>query len=93
LEPVEIPRYIDEPPHVLLWSADELAPVALGLVIGMLTGNALVLTLLGLAVTKLYRRFRDGRPDGYMLHGLYWSGLVPMKVLGAKNPFTRSYLP
>jgi len=93
MEPVQIPKMIDDPPHVLLWSADEMAPVALGLVIGMFTGNALVLTLLGLAVTKLYRRYRDGHPDGYMLHGLYWTGLMPMKVIGATNPYIRSYLP
>jgi conjugal transfer pilus assembly protein TraL len=39
MEPVSIPSYIDDPPHFLLWSADEMA---LGLVIGIFTGNALV---------------------------------------------------
>lgn len=57
MEPVNIPSYIDDPPHFLLWSADEMAPILLGLVIGIFTGNALVLCLLGLVTTKLYRRF------------------------------------
>ncbi|AGP96709.1 IncF plasmid conjugative transfer pilus assembly protein TraL [Alteromonas mediterranea UM7] len=48
MEPVNIPSYIDDPPHFLLWSADEMAPILLGLVIGIFTGNALVLCLLGL---------------------------------------------
>jgi hypothetical protein len=46
MEPVSIPSYIDDPPHFLLWSADEMAPILLGLVIGIFTGNALVLCLL-----------------------------------------------
>lgn len=71
MEPVNIPSYIDDPPHFLLWSADEMAPILLGLVIGIFTGNALVLCLLGLVTTKLYRRFRDGRPDGFILHAIY----------------------
>jgi conjugal transfer pilus assembly protein TraL len=40
MEPVSIPSYIDDPPHFLLWSADEMAPILLGLVIGIFTGNA-----------------------------------------------------
>lgn len=31
MEPVSIPSYIDDPPHFLLWSADEMAPILLGL--------------------------------------------------------------
>ncbi len=30
MKPVKIPRRVDEPPHLLLWSADELAPDAFG---------------------------------------------------------------
>ncbi|WP_234911526.1 type IV conjugative transfer system protein TraL, partial [Vibrio anguillarum] len=72
---------------------DEMAPILLGLVIGIFTGNALVLCLLGLVTTKLYRRFRDGRPDGFILHAIYWAGLLPTKAKTIPNPFIRSYLP
>ncbi len=37
MEPVSILSYIDDPPHFLLWSADEIAPLMLGLVIGILS--------------------------------------------------------
>lgn len=30
MEPVNIPSYIDDPPHFLLWSADEMAPFCWG---------------------------------------------------------------
>jgi conjugal transfer pilus assembly protein TraL len=43
--------------------------------------------------TKLYRRFRDGRPDGFILHAIYWVGLLPTKAKTIPNPFIRSYLP
>lgn len=92
-EPCEIPRHVDEPPHVLLWSAEELAPVALGLAIGMLIGEAMVLTILGLAIAKIYRRFSDGHSDGYLLHALYWMGFIPSKSRTIPNPYERRYLP
>ncbi len=42
MKPVKIPRRVDEPPHLLLWSADELAPMLLGLTIGVIIGKALI---------------------------------------------------
>ncbi len=93
MNPVEIPAYIDDPPHFLFWRADEIAPVLLGLVLGMLTANALLLTTLGLLLTRLYRRFRDGKPDGYILHALYHIGLLPSRARSVPNPFIRQYLP
>lgn len=53
MKPVKIPRRVDEPPHLLLWSADELAPMLLGLTIGVIIGKALICFLGGLLVTNL----------------------------------------
>ena len=89
----EMPRMIDEPPHVLLWSAEELAPVAMGLAIGMVIGKALILTFAGLVIAKIYRKFSDGHPDGFMLHGLYWAGFIPSKSKTIPNPYARRYYP
>lgn len=93
MKPVHIPRRIDEPPHLLLWSADELAPMLIGLVVGLVLGKALICTLAGFLVTNLYRRFRDSRPDGYLLHMIYWSGLLPSKARSLVNPFIRRFFP
>lgn len=93
MKPVKIPRRVDEPPHLLMWSADELAPILIGLVAGMIIGQAMACALAGLVVTNLYRRFRDNHPDGVLLHMLYWTGIPIAKSKSFKNPFVRRYLP
>lgn len=93
MEPVRIPRRIDEPPHFLLWSSDELAPMLVGLTLGTFVGRAMTFLLIGMLLTNLYRRFRESHPDGYLLHMIYWAGFLPTKASSFKNPFIRSYLP
>lgn len=83
MKAVEIPQRVDEPPHILLWSADELAP--------MLVGQLLLCCLLGLIVTKGYRRYRDNRPDGYLFHLLWRSGFWPSRARSWRNPYVRRY--
>ena len=65
----EIPQGIDDPPQVLLWNLNELAPIVLGLVIGMITGNAMLLTAGGLIITHIYRRAGDAQGSQTMLYG------------------------
>lgn len=89
----EIPRHVDEPPHVLLWSAEELAPVVLGLAIGVMIGKAMLLTLGGLAVAKIYRKFTDRHSDGFLLHAFYWAGFITSKSRTIPNSYIRRYLP
>lgn len=93
MEPVRIPRRIDEPPHVLLWSADELAPLIIGLVVGMIIEKALICTVAGWLVTTLYSRFRDNHQDGYLLHLIYKIGLLQTKSKTMANPFTKNFFP
>lgn len=89
---IDIPRRIDEPPHLMLWSADELAPMLLGLVVGVVVGKALLCVLAGMLVTNLYRRFKDSNPDGYLLHMLYWTGAAFSKGRSMVNPFIRTFV-
>ena len=93
MQATEIPTRVDDPPHILLWSSDELMPSMLGLVVGVFIGKALICCAIGFAVTALYRKFRDNNPDGYMLHVLYWSGIYPNKAKSFKNPLVRRYFP
>lgn len=93
MQPVKIPGRIDDPPHFLLWSADELAPMLLGLTFGIFLEQALICTLIGFFVTSAYRKFRDNSPDGYLLHLLYHAGFLPPKGRSMINPFTTALFP
>ncbi len=88
---IELPKYIDEPPTILLWSIDELVPFILGLVIGMQIGQALICTLLGLIVTRVYQRYLHQNPDGFVNHWLYWHGLTFSESRSVPNPFERDF--
>lgn len=93
MNPVRIPQRIDDPPHLLLWRADELTPLLLGLLLGMLLRQLLLCTLAGCLITHCYKRFRDHRPDGYLLHLLYWLGCYLSPAPSFRNPYLRRYLP
>lgn len=95
MEPIEIPQYVDDPPNLLFWQVDEIAPIGIGLVLGMFLDQAGLCTLAGIALTRVYRKFRDARPDGFLAHALYWySGLSgAKKAVTFPNPFIILFRP
>jgi conjugal transfer pilus assembly protein TraL len=93
VEPITIPKYIDDPITLLIWSADEFVPFAAVLLIGMLIGQLSIALILSALVIKAYRRFRDNRPDGFPLHAAYWAGLLPSSAVSMPNPYIRRFLP
>jgi conjugal transfer pilus assembly protein TraL len=93
LEPITLPKYIDDPITLLIWSADEFVPFAAVLLIGMLIGQLSIALILSALVIKAYRRFRDNRPDGFPLHAAYWAGLLPSSAVSMPNPYIRRFLP
>ncbi|WP_295385040.1 type IV conjugative transfer system protein TraL [uncultured Thiodictyon sp.] len=95
-DPTEIPKYIDDPPLILLWRVDDLVPIVLCLVIGIFTGSPgtmFKLIVLGVLLVRLYSKYRERRPDGHALHVLYWYGLLPLRGRTTPNPFCRRWLP
>jgi conjugal transfer pilus assembly protein TraL len=89
----KIPRTLDQPITLLLWSADELVPFCAVVVIGMLMGQFLIALVVALGVTRAYRRFRDIHPDGYLFHLAYWYGFMPISSRHFPNPFIRTFYP
>lgn len=89
---VEIPQGIDDPPQVLLWDLTELAPIVLGLVVGMIANRAMLFLGIGLIAVYAYRRVRDRHADGFFIHALYWAGLPLKKARTLPNPFIRRYV-
>lgn len=93
MEPITIPKHIDDPVTLLVWSADEFVPAAFLMMLGMLIGQLLIMLILSVVVIKAYRRFRDNRPDGYALHAAYWIGMLPSQAITIPNPFMGEFYP
>lgn len=91
--PTQIPRHVNLPQQIFFWSTDELIPFSVLFIVGMVTGMLLQGLLAGVALMVFLRRFRDSRPDGYLLHRLYAWGLLPVKGNAALNPLHRRILP
>jgi conjugal transfer pilus assembly protein TraL len=47
MEPVAIPKTIDDPIHILLWSADEIVPFMVCMLTGMLIDHFIPALALG----------------------------------------------
>ena len=90
---IDIPQTVDEPPYVLLWRMDDLVPVIIGMGMGFALGELILCTTASLCTTHFYRRWREGQPDGYVFHFLYWVGLFPVRSASAGNPFEREFSP
>lgn len=86
---IRIPRHVDLPQLILAWTIDEILPVLVLLVVGIATDWFFSCLALGIALMQLVRRFRESKPDGYLLHWLYWHGLLPLRTRSAINPFQR----
>lgn len=91
MTPTMIPRQIDDPIILVRWNADELVPMVLMLMIGMLINHLIIMIALSFIVIKYYKKFRDTRPDGYSLHAAYWLGLMPSQAFSVPNPYIREF--
>jgi len=91
MQPLELPHGVDDSPSLLLWRLDDLIPLILMVVIGMLTDRLAVFPVLDLVLSRLYGRFRDSRPDSFALQWCYWHGLLPPRAR-CPNPFSRTWL-
>lgn len=84
-----LPRMVDDPPTVLLWSIDEIAPLIISLVTGMMMGRALIFFAGGLIITSCYRKYLNRNQDGFLCHWLYWHGFYFKESRTVANPFSR----
>lgn len=93
-EPVKIPAGIDDPPYVIFWRLDEVLPIGIGLVAGVLLAQLIICTLAGVVLARFYRRFCDNRPDGYLLHAIYWymGAISSKKTRVMPNAYEREFI-
>jgi conjugal transfer pilus assembly protein TraL len=89
-----MPRDLDDQMYVLFWTTDELLPGMAIFVVGVLIDQKLVCLLVALAMTKLFRRLKEGNPDGFLLHMGYWYGIIAdRRAYTMPNAFIREFVP
>lgn len=93
MQPIKIPRHADIPHMLLFVSADELIPIAVMMGVGIFVGFLPLWMAAGVALTLVFRRFRNSKPDGYLLFALYRTGLLPLGARSAINPYHKKILP
>lgn len=86
-----LPEGIDEPQQVLLWTIDEAIPLVGMFVIGFIMEQIILFTAIGFLFSKLVRKYKDIRPDGFMAHTLWYWGIGAVKGHTMLNPFKRSF--
>lgn len=87
-----IPRGIDEPPLMLLWPLDEFIFIVVLFGIGIMLKKLMICIGIIWISMKIYRKFRDGNPNGYFFHWLYSLGLIFSKSHLFTNPFEDTHL-
>ena len=86
---IRLPRHVDMPQLIIAWTIDEVLPVVALLILGIFTEYFFTCLIAGVGLMQVVRRFRESKPDGYLLHWLYWHGMVPMNAPSVINPFQR----
>ncbi|WGS88648.1 type IV conjugative transfer system protein TraL [Methylomonas sp. UP202] len=91
MEPTKIPRFIDEPPILLIWTAHDLVIVVAMMLLGIFIDHLLYCLIASYFVIKFIRRFTDNRPNGFLVHACYWIGLLPTGAISIPNPYIRRF--
>lgn len=86
-----LPTHADDPMIFWFWDLDEMIPFMGLLIYGMMTRQVIICVIAGIVVSKIYKKYRDSKPDGFLLHSLYWYGALPINTRTLQNPFTERY--
>ena len=90
---IKIPDRLDEAPQMLLWTMDELLPPIFLFAVGVIFKSPFLYGLVGFAGSYVYRKFRESKPDGYIIHMCYYYGLPLFSEKKMPNPFIRRFFP
>ncbi|MDT0618571.1 MAG: type IV conjugative transfer system protein TraL [Salinisphaeraceae bacterium] len=91
MKPIPTPHLIDEPQRFLLWSFDEAMPIIIFFLLGYMIQQVIICTAVGIVFSKLFRKYKDSRPEGYLIHLLNWHGIGVDRGYSVGNPFRRDF--
>jgi len=74
----KIPQYIDSPPQILFWEADEFGFITLFFILALMNGGWI---MWGLVITGpwFYIHFKRKNNRGFLKHLFYMSGIKNIK--------------
>lgn len=78
MEPIAIPRYIDDQIQILYWELDEVAVFFMCMGLGIMFDMLMPLMLGALVFLYMFQRFKMTHMDGILLHIAYWNGIVKL---------------
>ena len=90
-EALALPRHVDEPPVMLMWTSDEVGVFFFLFIMGFMIEQTLIALVLGYFAVKMMRRFKNTRPNGYLIHILYWAGVSVSEARTLPNPYERNF--
>lgn len=91
-EALVLPRHVDEPPIMLMWTSDEVGSFFFIFIMGFMLEQIILSLVLAYFTVKMVRRFKNIKPNGYLVHMLYWFGVTISEARTLPNPYERQYL-
>lgn len=88
---MRIPATIDAPPQFFGKEMDEIAVLALIFVIGIMAAKLGFAIVAMYFISKLYKKFRGGVQENYLMHLLYWWGIYIPDAPSIFNPFIKEF--
>lgn len=90
-EALALPRHVDEPPIMLMWTADEVGSFFFIFIVGFMIEQIILSLVLSYFVVKTVRRFKNIKPNGFLIHMLYWAGVSISEARTLPNPYERQF--
>lgn len=90
-EALALPRHVDEPPVMLMWTADEVGCFFFIFIMGFMLEQIILSLIISYFVVKTVRRFKNIKPNGFLIHMLYWVGVTISDARTLPNPYERHF--
>ena len=79
MEKIKIPKHVDDPPQVLIFTMDEFFLMMGFAVVGAAWNLLLPGLMVGAAIGKMFKKIQEGSMPGLLFHMLWWVGLASFK--------------
>lgn len=94
MEEIKVPQYLDDPPQFLIWEIDDLFPVIVMLILGILIEHMFLMSLIGFVLSYFFSKFKNSKPNGFLIHLAYEIGFLGVGKKGVwVDPFVKRWFP